>query len=103
LQNFTNADVHVAVHTADHGRVELAVDEPLGGGIDCRQCGGTGRIGGEAWPAEVEQVRDPTRQDVRELARHRVFVDFGELAQERARGLIGDQLAGVLRQPGERR
>ena len=54
-------------------RVELALDEPFDRGVHRGHRRRARGVDDEVRPAQVEEVRDPARQAVAELARHRVL------------------------------
>ena len=66
---------HVAVQAAGDDGVELVVGEAGDGRVERGQARGAGGVGGEVHPTQVEQVRDPAGDDVRELAGHGVLGD----------------------------
>ena len=96
-------DAHVAVDAAGHDGVELVVDQAGDGGVQGGQPGGARGIGGEVRAAEVEQVRHPAGDDVRQLAGHGVLGDVEDVVEVAASGLLHDPLAGLGREAGQGR
>ena len=78
--------VHVAVDAAGDRGVEVAGLQSAHRGRHGGQRGGARRVGGEVGAAEVEQVGHPARDDVGELAGHRVLGDLLEPVEKRRRG-----------------
>ena len=94
---------HVAVDAAGEDRVVLAVDQPLDRAGHGRQPGRAGGVGDVARPTEVEEVGDPSGDDVGQLARHGVLGDVGDGGPHALARLLEDRLAHLLGQGGERR
>ena len=75
-------DTHVVVDATGDGGVEAMVDETLDGNAQRCETRCTGGVGGEVGAAEVEQVGDPARHHVGQLAGHRVLVDLAVVGEE---------------------
>ena len=86
---------HVAIQPAGDDGVELVVGESGDGGVERGQARGAGGIGGEVHPTQVEQVRDPAGDDVRELAGHGVLGDREDVVEVAARVSSMIRSAGV--------
>ena len=69
---------HVPVEAAGEDGVEVARDEAVDGRAHRREGGGAGGVGDVVGAVEVEEVRDPPGDAVRQLARHRVLGDRGK-------------------------
>jgi hypothetical protein len=70
--------VHRPVGAAGDREVEVAVLKALHRRLDRRHRRRARGVDGEVGPAEVERLRDAAGDHVRQLARHRVFVDLGQ-------------------------
>ncbi|OQC41260.1 MAG: hypothetical protein BWX64_01026 [Acidobacteria bacterium ADurb.Bin051] len=75
---------HVRVDAAGEHRVVLPVDQAVDRRVDRRQRRGAGGVADVVRPLEVEEVRHPAGDDVRQLAGHRVLGDLGEAPAELA-------------------
>ncbi len=84
-------DAHVAIDAAGDDGVVLVVHEPIYRGVEGRQSRRAGGIGREVHPAQVEEVRHPAGDDVRQLTGHRVLGDFEGVVQVAGSGLLDDE------------
>ena len=94
---------HVAVDATGDGGVELVVDEPGDGGVERRERRGACGVDDEVGPMQVEQVGNPARHAVAQLARHRVLGDLRIMLTDQLAELGADGLADVVGQRLERR
>ncbi len=92
---------HVGVDPAGEHGVVVALLETLDGGADRRHRRRAGRVTDVVGTLEVEQVGDPARDDVGELAGHAVLGDVGEAIGDAGAELALDRLAHLGRQAAQ--
>ena len=95
--------VHVVVDAAGDRGVEVAGLQSAHRGRRRGQRGGARRVGAEIGAAEVEQVRHPAGDHVRQLTRHRVLGDLLEPGEKPGAGLGDHGVAHLVGQRRERR
>ena len=94
---------HVAVDATGDGGVERVVDEPGDGGVDRGERRCARGVDDEVRSVQVEQVGDPSRHAVAQLARHRVLGDLRIAVADQLAELGADRLADIVGQGLERR
>ena len=94
---------HVRVDAAGEHRVEVVMSEAIESGRHRGHGRGAGRVGHEIGSVQVEERRDASGDDVRQLAGHRVFVDRRETAGDAQTHLFEHGGALRVRQAREAR
>jgi hypothetical protein len=94
---------HVGVDAARDDDIEVPLREPLDGGRHRGHGRGARRVGHEVRSVQVEDGGDAARDDVRELARHRVFRDVGDLGANAGQDVFRDRVALIRVERGEGR